>query len=180
MPLCAPRPRSRRSIPSSPHHSKVQKGADWRPFSSTTAMENLTTQILFYTPLRGTRRHEEERQKAIVCKKLQLTDVPAKSKLAGEDHAVLLSPFKLRVPVIFRVSSCLRDEFLGFLRVQFTQRRALRNILIHGPSSPQESGCQEFCTVRNTRSACGIKMVKRPSAVVRPVIPCGEPFGLNG
>ena len=34
------------------------------------------------------------------------------------------------------------------------------------PSSPQSRGCHEFCTVRNTRSGCGIRIVKRPSAVV--------------
>ena len=45
-----------------------------------------------------------------------------------------------------------------------THTRALRNIRIHGLSSPQSSGCQEHCTVRNTRSGCGIRIVKRPSA----------------
>ena len=34
--------------------------------------------------------------------------------------------------------------------------------------------------LRNTRSGCGIMAVKRPSAVVTPVKPPGEPFGLNG
>ena len=34
--------------------------------------------------------------------------------------------------------------------------------------------------LRNTRSGCGIIAVKRPSAVVTPVRPAGEPFGLNG
>jgi hypothetical protein len=49
-----------------------------------------------------------------------------------------------------------------------------------GPSSSQSSGCQECCTVRNTRSGCGIMMVKRPSLVVSPVMPAGEPLGLSG
>ena len=40
------------------------------------------------------------------------------------------------------------------------------------------SGCHDICTVRNTRSGCGIRIVKRPSAVVSPVMPCGEPFGV--
>ena len=35
---------------------------------------------------------------------------------------------------------------------QETATRALRNILSHGPSSPQSSGCHEFCIVRATRS----------------------------
>ncbi len=61
-----------------------------------------------------------------------------------------------------------------------TQTRALRNIRNHGPSSPQSSGCQELATVRNTRSGCGIRMLKRPSGVVSPVIPCGDPLGLYG
>ena len=39
--------------------------------------------------------------------------------------------------------------------------RALRNMRIHGESSPRFSGCQDICTVRNTRSGCGIMIVKR-------------------
>jgi hypothetical protein len=61
-----------------------------------------------------------------------------------------------------------------------TQRRALRNMRSHGESSPQFSGCQDICTVRKTRSGCGIMIVKRPSAVVTAVRPPGEPFGLYG
>ena len=34
--------------------------------------------------------------------------------------------------------------------------------------------------MRNTRSGCGIRIVARPSVVVRPVMPPGEPFGLAG
>ena len=63
---------------------------------------------------------------------------------------------------------------------QPTQARALRNIRIHGPSSSQSSGYHECVTARNTRSGCGIMMVTRPSAVVSPVMPCGEPFGFCG
>ncbi len=65
-------------------------------------------------------------------------------------------------------------------RAQFTQTRALRNIRIHGASSFQSSERHEFCTARNTRSGCGIMIVTRPSRLVRPVIPRGEPFGLAG
>jgi hypothetical protein len=39
---------------------------------------------------------------------------------------------------------------------------------IHGESSPRLSGCHDICTVRKTRSGCGIMIVKRPSAVVTP------------
>ena len=63
---------------------------------------------------------------------------------------------------------------------QATQRRALRNMRSQGLSSDQSLGCQDICTVRNTRSGCGIMMVKRPSGVVTPVRPSGEPLGLSG
>ncbi len=63
---------------------------------------------------------------------------------------------------------------------QPTHTRALRQIRIHGLSSPHSSGCQEFCAVRNTRSGCGISNVTRPSGVVMPVSPRGEPFGFAG
>ena len=49
-----------------------------------------------------------------------------------------------------------------------------------GLFSAQSSGCHEFATVRITRSGCGIMIVTRPSEVVRPVIPAGEPFGFSG
>ena len=58
--------------------------------------------------------------------------------------------------------------------------RALRNMRIHGESSPQLSGCQLICTLRNTRSGCGIRIVTRPSAAVKPARPPGEPFGFSG
>src|SRR5215468_10346887 len=67
----------------------------------------------------------------------------------------------------------------GLLR-QPSHTRALRNIRIHGESSPQSAGCHDICTVRKPRSGCGIRIEKRPSAVVRPVIPLGEPLGLYG
>ncbi|MGF6169763.1 hypothetical protein M2426_003367 [Pseudomonas moraviensis] len=65
-------------------------------------------------------------------------------------------------------------------RPQLTQTRALRNMRIQGASSFQSSERHEFCTARNTRSGCGIMIVTRPSRLVRPVIPRGEPFGLAG
>ena len=57
---------------------------------------------------------------------------------------------------------------------------AFWNIFSQAPFSCQPYGCQEFCTARNTRSGCGIMIEKRPFGVVRPVMPCGEPFGLSG
>ena len=41
--------------------------------------------------------------------------------------------------------------------------RALWNSRIHGESSPHSAGCQLICTLRCTRSGCGISMVLRPS-----------------
>src|SRR5450755_5357 len=58
--------------------------------------------------------------------------------------------------------------------------RALRNMRIHGESSFHSSGCHDICTVRNTRSGCGIRIEKRPSGVVNPATPLGEPLGLYG
>lgn len=58
--------------------------------------------------------------------------------------------------------------------------RALRNMRSHGESSPQPAGCQLRLTERGVRSGCGIKMVARPSVLVRPVMPSGDPFGLSG
>ena len=72
--------------------------------------------------------------------------------------------------------SCL----IGGKKLQPTLRRQLRNMRIQGESSFALSGAHDICTDRNTRSGCGITTVKRPSAVVRPVMPCGEPFAFCG
>ncbi len=61
---------------------------------------------------------------------------------------------------------------------QPTQRRALRNMRIQGESSTERLGAQDICTVRKTRSGWGMTTVKRPSGVVSPVMPAGEPLGL--
>ena len=61
-----------------------------------------------------------------------------------------------------------------------TNTRALRNSRIQPPSSDHSFGRQEFCTVRNTRSGCGITEVTRPSALHSPARPSAEPFGLKG
>ena len=70
--------------------------------------------------------------------------------------------------------------FFPAIPAQPTQTLALRNIRIHGESSPQPAGCQDNVTLRATRSGCGISTVARPSIVVTEVMPAGEPFGLNG
>ena len=56
----------------------------------------------------------------------------------------------------------------------------MRNIRIHGLSWLKSPGVQLICTLRKTRSGCGISTVKRPSAVVTEVRPSGLPFGLAG
>lgn len=71
-------------------------------------------------------------------------------------------------------------QILDIILTHASHRRALRNRRRHGASSTQPSGCQEFCTARTTLSGCGIMIVTRPSRLVRPVIPSGEPFGLAG
>ena len=63
---------------------------------------------------------------------------------------------------------------------QLTQRRALRNMRIHGPYSPHSGARQEFCMLRKMRSGCGIMMVKRPSSLQNPLSPSAEPFGFSG
>lgn len=64
--------------------------------------------------------------------------------------------------------------------VQPAKTRALSNKRRHGPSSPQPGGDQACCTLRTTRSGCGIRIVTRPSAEHSPAMPSGEPFGLAG
>jgi hypothetical protein len=63
---------------------------------------------------------------------------------------------------------------------QPTHTRALRNMRSHGEASAQPSGCQLRLSERGVRSGCGIRIVTRPSSLVRPVIPSGEPFGFSG
>ena len=41
------------------------------------------------------------------------------------------------------------------------------------PRCVHSAGCHDICTLRKTRSGCGIRMVKRPSTVVSPVITAG-------
>ena len=63
---------------------------------------------------------------------------------------------------------------------QSTQTRALRNIRSQGLSCSTAPEVHDICTLRATRSGCGIIAVKRPSGVVTAVRPSGEPLGLNG
>ena len=51
---------------------------------------------------------------------------------------------------------------------------------IHGLRAERSPLVQLICTLRNTRSGCGISTVKRPSAVVTAVRPSGLPLGLSG
>src|SRR5437588_702785 len=67
---------------------------------------------------------------------------------------------------------------------QPTQTRALRKRRIQGLSSPDSRfhsrGRHESWTVRKTRSGCGMRIVTRPPAAVRAVMPPAEPFGFSG
>ena len=74
-----------------------------------------------------------------------------------------------RSPFLLHIHPAYPTHFLAFW-----------NMRSHAPFSCQSLGCHEFCTARNTRSGCGIMMLKRPSGVVSPVMPCGEPLGLSG
>src|SRR3989344_1077605 len=99
-------------------------------------------------------------------------------RLGQCQQIALLRLFSHVIPVAVRT---VRPSYLAPRTCGYpTHTRALRNMRSHGPSSPQSSGRQELATARKTRSGCGIVMVKRPSGVVRPVMPCGEPLGLYG
>lgn len=86
----------------------------------------------------------------------------------------LLSPRRKNDFFVFLCDLCVESASYP------THFRALRNMRSHGESSPMPSECQDICTLRKTRSGCGIIIVKRPSVVVTPVMPSGEPFGLYG
>ena len=51
---------------------------------------------------------------------------------------------------------------------------------IQGLGAVTSPPLQLICTLRKTRSGCGISAVKRPSAVVTAVRPPGLPLGLAG
>ena len=98
----------------------------------------------------------------------------------------------LRTQVVIRQEGfgCIHGRRAGLLRQSRlfshigahhpTARRALRNIRSHGLAPAIPSGRHDSCAARYTRSGCGIRMLKRPSAVVKPVSPPAEPLGLSG
>jgi hypothetical protein len=93
------------------------------------------------------------------------------------------SAIRAAMPAPMVTASGLAGKEAGRLRrvvetPQPTQRRALRNMRIQGESSTDRSGAQDICTVRKTRSGWGMTTLKRPSGVVSPVMPAGEPLGL--
>ena len=64
---------------------------------------------------------------------------------------------------------------------QPTQARALRNMRIHGESSPHSRGAPRH--LHAAEHALGMRhqhRSTRPSAAVNPAMPLGEPFGLSG
>jgi len=111
----------------------------------------------------------------------------ARSGAAGTCRAASVAEYLLPSP---DRGSCFHGSVKPALRsalarnagreVQFTQTLALRNRRIQPPSSRQSAGAQEHCRARNTRSGWGIMIVARPSALVSPVMPAGEPLGLAG
>jgi hypothetical protein len=73
-------------------------------------------------------------------------------------------------------SACLRGSSL-----YPTHRRAFWKRRNQGPSScGQSRGSHEYCLRKKQRSGWGIRIVTRPSALVRPVMPSGEPLGFRG
>jgi hypothetical protein len=75
-----------------------------------------------------------------------------------------------------------RRRWLAVDAVPFqpSQARAFANMRAHGLAAETSPLVQLICTLRKTRSACGISAVNRPSAVVTAVKPSGLPFGLAG
>ena len=79
-----------------------------------------------------------------------------------------------------------RCELLGCRHLQTAARSADPPAGVAEHAHPRAGarraspGVQLICTLRNTRSGCGISAVKRPSAVVTAVRPPGLPLGLNG
>ena len=88
------------------------------------------------------------------------------------------------------------DHLVGFFRTcmrPYDARRDARGKLVTPSFDPpteaaqrshgervQPSGCHEKFSTRWVRSGCGMSTLKRPSLVVSPVTPPGEPFGLSG
>jgi hypothetical protein len=106
----------------------------------------------------------------------------AESFIAGHRSAVAVSPLERDALRLLAGPELLvsRNLWERYLVAYPTHPLAFLNNLIHGESSPASSGAQDICTVLNTRSGCSIRIVNRPSAVVSPVIPSGEPLGFTG
>ena len=58
--------------------------------------------------------------------------------------------------------------------------RALRNMRSHGDASGQSAGAQLKLALRGVRSGCGIRIVARPSSLLRPAMASVEPLGFAG
>ena len=82
------------------------------------------------------------------------------------------------VPRVGRHNACINNY--SCWRAQANARAALRNMWVQGENPCQSGGHQLICTVLNARSGCGIRIVARPSAVLKAVRPSAEPFGLAG
>jgi hypothetical protein len=61
-----------------------------------------------------------------------------------------------------------------------TAARSGRDGTTGRPRAAVSPGSQEYCRRRKQRSGCGIRIVTRPSALVRPVMPSGERGGVSG
>ena len=70
------------------------------------------------------------------------------------------------------------DQDWGGMPSYPTHPRALCHNCIQALCTDTSPPVQLICTLRNTRSGCGIIAVKRPSAVVTAVRPAGLPLGL--
>jgi len=134
----------------------------------------------------GNRRDRRQRQSSRSCSRSGSTLSPsghAAAQSGSADEPPQRHSNKLSPGLTWRTSGRMgADSSSSRPRrpAQSTQTRALRNMRSQPASSCHSSGFQEFCTARNTRSGCGIMMVTRPSRLVRPVIPRGEPLGLAG
>jgi len=142
-----------------------------RKISRAKCTRNKNYKIKRFSPQRAQRkRRENQNIKILTSSVLSVSSVVQNFSVWGDWEIRLIVPEQVSARQVMFLSD----------QLQATYTRALRNIRSHGPSSPHSSGCHEYCVVRNRRSGCGIMMVKRPSAVVKPVKPSGEPFGLCG
>ena len=87
-------------------------------------------------------------------------------------------------PMVLRLTATLVSPVVARLdrRRVLCRARGARSLNISLQALPAASspGDQLIWALRNTRSACGISAVKRPSGVVTAVRPPGLPFGFAG